>query len=753
MRKDVRFADLSLREVYAFPSIAALGAHLERKGAAGAAGAGAGGPKAFCRLPRWKYALSSACQALMLYFIMGFFALQWVTPFMIYSFLKAYEYPFWESLLASLVSLCCVYPAMLLLGIACKWLLLGRLREGDYPVWGAYYLRWLFVNRLLSYIPIQFFAGTPLMALYLRLLGSKIGRDVYIDSHLISGLDLLSIGEGTSINPDANVCCHSLEDGLLKIRRVELGRNVSVGICSVIGLDVVVGDGAVIDDMTCVQAGGRLGPGERWAGSPAVRLQGEPREPGRSAGRPERGVTDAAASLFYSASFFVLPALGLLPIFPGVILMYHLDYRTENYYYLLLAPMIAVIFVVLSAAQIVALKWLILGRLKEGVHRINSLFYMRKWLVDKLMEISHEMLESLYATLYLNVWYRALGVDVGPRAEVSTASFILPDLLRIGEGSFIADGVGLGPAKVVGRDIVLRRTEIGSRTFIGNSAYVPVGSRIGDNCLLGCQSLPPGEVVPEGTSWVGSPALCLPRRQKPAKQFAEERTYRPTRRLYCLRLFIEFFRVILPATAFIVFTVLMLSFSIQIEDKHGPLATAAAFPAVYIGLGVAATLVSALLKRLLVGRYKPDEQPLWSTFVWRTELVSAFCENFTNEFFVQHLQGTVFLPWYFRLLGMKIGKRACLLTTDFTEFDLVRLGDDVALNEDCTIQTHLFEDRVMKMSTIDIGSRVSIGSHTLILYGTVIEDDVKVADLSLLMKGERLYRGSQWAGSPVKAAG
>ena len=115
------------------------------------------------------------------------------------------------------------------------------------------------------------------------------------------------------------------------------------------------------------------------------------------------------------------------------------------------------------------------------------------------------------------------------------------------------------------------------------------------------------------------------------------------------------------------------------------------------------------------------------------------------------LQGTVFLPWYYRLLGMKVGRRACLLTTDFTEFDLVSIGDDVALNEDCTIQTHLFEDRVMKLGPVAIGSRVSIGSNTVVLYGSAIEDDVKVGDLSLVMKGERLAAGTQWAGSPLRA--
>jgi serine acetyltransferase len=56
----------------------------------------------------------------------------------------------------------------------------------------------------------------------------------------------------------------------------------------------------------------------------------------------------------------------------------------------------------------------------------------------------------------------------------------------------------------------------------------------------------------------------------------------------------------------------------------------------------------------------------------------------------------------------------------------------------------------MKLGTINIGSRVSVGSFTLVLYNTTIEDDVKVGDLSLVMKGETLPKNTRWAGSPVK---
>jgi non-ribosomal peptide synthetase-like protein len=91
-------------------------------------------------------------------------------------------------------------------------------------------------------------------------------------------------------------------------------------------------------------------------------------------------------------------------------------------------------------------------------------------------------------------------------------------------------------------------------------------------------------------------------------------------------------------------------------------------------------------------------------------------------------------------------------TADFTEFDLVRIGDEAALNADCTIQTHLFEDRIMKMSTIHIGRRARVGAGSLVLYDTVMGEGAALGDLSLLMKGETLPAGSRWEGIPAQPA-
>ena len=103
-----------------------------------------------------------------------------------------------------------------------------------------------------------------------------------------------------------------------------------------------------------------------------------------------------------------------------------------------------------------------------------------------------------------------------------------------------------------------------------------------------------------------------------------------------------------------------------------------------------------------------------------------------------------------RFLGVKVGKRVLLNSTDITEFDMVEIGDDTVLNAKSGPQTHLFEDRVMKIGKIKIGKQVSIGNSSIILYDTEIGDGVQIASLSLVMKGETIPQNTTWGGSPIR---
>ena len=79
----------------------------------------------------------------------------------------------------------------------------------------------------------------------------------------------------------------------------------------------------------------------------------------------------------------------------------------------------------------------------------------------------------------------------------------------------------------------------------------------------------------------------------------------------------------------------------------------------------------------------------------------------------------------------------------------MELGDRVALNDDCVLQTHLFEDRVLKASRLRIGADCAVGPVSVVLYDSEMEDGTRLDALSLLMKGETLPADTAWAGIPA----
>jgi carbonic anhydrase/acetyltransferase-like protein (isoleucine patch superfamily) len=101
-------------------------------------------------------------------------------------------------------------------------------------------------------------------------------------------------------------------------------------------------------------------------------------------------------------------------------------------------------------------------------------------------------------------------------------------------------------------------------------------------------------------------------------------------------------------------------------------------------------------------------------------------------------------------IGARIGRRACVLTTYLTEFDLVHIGDDATIGTEASLQTHLFEDRVMKMSTLVVGPQASVGPRSVVLYDAALGAGCALDALSPAMKGEALPGESRWRGIPAR---
>ena len=173
-------------------------------------------------------------------------------------------------------------------------------------------------------------------------------------------------------------------------------------------------------------------------------------------------------------------------------------------------------------------------------------------------------------------------------------------------------------------------------------------------------------------------------------------------------------------------------------------------PFLYLGAAFAGALICLITKWILVGKYKPSVQPLWSRQVWNVETYSAVLHDVGVPLFVLPLVGTPMMSAFMRFLGAKVGHRVFMNSTDFTETDLIHIGDDVAINANAPLQAHLFEDRVMKIGQITIGDRCSVGTYSVILCESELKSDAHIGDLSLVMKGETIPSHTYWAGSPAQ---
>jgi non-ribosomal peptide synthetase-like protein len=159
----------------------------------------------------------------------------------------------------------------------------------------------------------------------------------------------------------------------------------------------------------------------------------------------------------------------------------------------------------------------------------------------------NSILIPIYATIYTPTLMRLLRAKIGNHAEVSTVLHISPDLIEIGEGSFLADACVVGGQRGHNDLIELKLNRIGTRSFVGNSALVPGGIDVGNDCLIGVQSTPPAATscMPDGTRWLGSPGFELPSAQG-FTCFKAEETYQATPALYRARGMIDAMRILLP---------------------------------------------------------------------------------------------------------------------------------------------------------------------------------------------------------------
>jgi non-ribosomal peptide synthetase-like protein len=756
LRDDVRYATLGVQDVYRERQLAGITRAMERRRRQSRPSAA---PQR-APTPLLRRFICGLAQAVVIPFFVLLHIADWLAPFFVYHY---YTGDPGDSIpLAVLYSLSVFVLAQLVkfgVAIAGKWLATGRLKPGRYPLWGVTYFRWWLAGKFSELPDVYLLAATPWLPLYLRALGARIGRDVMIDTISVGALELLAIEDGVSLGTFVNIENARIESGWLVLGTVRLKRDSAVDSYAVLEENTVLGERARLCGQSALAANKTIPDHEIWEGAPARPSEqvNEPLPP-----RPETTFVRrwALAALFAVTAIFV-SVLFFLPTFPAFMLIDWADSHTLDVFDTEPSPLVAYGFFFLlsipASALFVFLTMLVtaglcrlLPRQTAGISSIHSLAFWRKRFVTLILDSSLRVLHGLYASIFAPMWLRLLGVKVGRHAEVSTAEGMVPELLSLGDDSFIADGVMLGDEELRGGWMILKPTRVGNRSFVGNGAYVPDGTVVPDDVLIGVQTrAPKNEQLKSGQTWMGSPPLLLPAREQ-TTGFPISLTFRPSFQRRLARGLVEGLRLVLPLALVIAtgYLIVVLVMPLAADNGWGmKVANALALAGCLYGL--ASFLMVVALKWILTGRYRPRVAPMWTPFVWISEAVTNLYESLAVPNFLDILRGTPMLPWALRLLGVRIGKGVFLNTTDLTEFDCVRIGDEAELNAWSGPQTHLFEDRVMKIGTVEIGARVTVGPRSTILYDTHIGDDVQLGPLTLVAKGERLPANTRWEGSPA----
>ncbi|MDT3379478.1 amino acid adenylation domain-containing protein [Labrys neptuniae] len=755
VRRVPALSGIAIRDLYTHRTLRNLARALDESAAAAAA---APPPdRSFEPVPLARRFLCGLAQAVTLPFIVALVSVQWIGLLLASMLLVGDN----ASILTELAVLCGVYIclnlATKLAVIGLKWLVIGRTRPGVYPLWGAYYFRIWLMQRIVQLTTPKFLKGSPLIRVYLRALGARIGHDAMIDDFEEGAIDLVTIGDRASLGTKLKLANVEVIGNEVHVGRIKIGTGARIGNGSVIGGDVVIGDGAEIGDLTALPQGTMVAPGTHWEGAPAAEIG--PAEQDDPADHPHLGRFGRfVQAIGYFIAYNLCLVIGLLPIFPAFSLFSEVealfgadpDQPLSWSLVAVAAWPAALALIVVSMAVMVALRWLLLPKVREGSYSIFGSLYFRKWVIGLSTESLLETLNSLYATVFMRNWYRMMGAKIGKGTEISASFAGRYDLIEMGRDNFIGDETIFGDEEIRNGRMILKRLKTGDRCFFGNSSVVSQGSVVEDDALIGIKSrLPDSLKVGTGETWLGSPPIAMPTRQKVAA--AAGTTYAPPFRMKLLRVVFETLHTSLPTAVLIAAAYITADILASVISEGAWLAATGIFLVAGLAISGLMYLAAVAVKWLLIGTYKPMMRPMWSWWAMRTEGVAVIYGGLASKMLLDYLRGTPFLPWLLRPFGAKIGKGTWINTTDICEFDCTEIGDHAVLNMGACPQTHLYEDRVMKVGRIRIGRGATIGTGATVLYDTEIGPFAQVELLTLIMKGEALPTSTVWTGIPAQA--
>ncbi|MEU3284819.1 Pls/PosA family non-ribosomal peptide synthetase [Streptomyces longwoodensis] len=156
--------------------------------------------------------------------------------------------------------------------VVAKWLLVGRHRRGEHPLWSGFVWRNELADTFVEVLAVPWLAGavpgTPMMTAWLRGLGARIGRGVWVESYWLPESDLVTLEDGATVNRGCVLQTHLFHDRILRTDTVVLREGATLGPGGIVLPGSTVGARATLGPASLVMAAESVPDGTRWLGNP-----------------------------------------------------------------------------------------------------------------------------------------------------------------------------------------------------------------------------------------------------------------------------------------------------------------------------------------------------------------------------------------------------------------------------------------------------------------------------------------------------
>jgi len=646
-----------------------------------------------------------------------------------------------------------------LAAIVGKWLLIGRRKPGRIALWGFGYLRFWTASLLVRTAPAARLIGSEWQRWHLIACGARVGRGTLLLCPTPAVPDLIRIGRDCLVGERTLLAGYRPDLGALEFGRITIADGC------VIGDDCVLEPGSGLDEQSrlapssSLYAGQQVPAGTSWHGSPARLVEAD---------LPALPRVISPSRLSRSTRRALYASIQLLAWLIGLTVGIAVVTLVSNYLFTELVPAKVDGFAIagaLAGAAGLALALVVLGllgaligaslpRLLRSLLSDSRTFPLPSWRLSATRVAAaiagQRWLTGLFGGSALTRGHLVrLGWQVRRRPG-RIESFgrrpgqANPLAVSVGGGTIVGDNFSVANVEYSCDAFRFRPATIGANCSIGEQVTWPGAARVGEDCLLAARTaVPLTGPIRSGIGLQGSPAVETPRRSSeqpalfdpladPGTALAERLNY--DRASLGLRLLVS---VIWLTLVFVEIEALRL--------------------APWPGWLIAATiLLTAVLIRWTcrlgaegLARLATQSRPV---------AFSILDPRFGRHQRVHSLgleppailNGTPLRPLWWRLRGAEIGRCVFDDGAQLSEPGLVTIGDQVSLGRGCALQSHQTQDAFYSMAAIFVADRSVVGTRAMLLGGTQLGVDTRVAADSVLfaVTGEA---GSNWAGNPAVA--